>query len=127
MGRVEHVVGDGPGAGEAGGPEAHVVQLGAGEDGVDTLHRSGRRCVDVGDVGVGHGGADHAHPQLAGGVDVVDVATFTGEELGVLLAAHRGADDRFGCRVGGGHRLPPVDAQKSASFCAVERTDLTML
>jgi hypothetical protein len=48
--------------------------------------RAGRRGVDGDDPRVGHVGAQHAHPQLAGQVDVVDERAAAAQQAVVLQA-----------------------------------------
>ena len=78
MRRVHHVLGDGPGAGQRGGPQTHVVELAAGVDGVYPIKGCGRCGINPGNDGMSHRGAHHAHPQLSRSMDVIDVAAFAG-------------------------------------------------
>jgi len=119
--RVDHVVGDRPSARKRCDPQAHVGQCCACVDGMHAGGGLRGRGVDAVDPGVGERAAHHAHPQLAGDLDVVDVGGFAGEELGVLLAQHPGSH--------GAHDAPPCEPPVSlpAAEPAAARTDLTML
>ena len=89
--RVLHVLGDRPGARHRAGPR--IAELGTGEHRANAGQRERLAHVDAGDASVGERAAHHAQPAGAGDDEVVDEAAFAGEELGVLLAHHAGADD----------------------------------
>ena len=99
--RVLHVVGDRPGAGHRRDPG--VLQVGAGEHGLDAGEGQRVRGVDAGDAGVGVRAAHHPQPAGPRDDEVVDEAALAGEERRVLLAHHAGADD-------GGHVADPAAA-----------------
>ncbi len=56
--------------------------------------------VDAVDLCVAHGRADHAHPEFAGSVDVVDELVLSNEEWWIFFAKHPGTHNS-------GHAAPP--------------------
>ena len=82
-----------------------------------TGHRFGPAGINGVDRGVRELAAHHAHPQLAGGLDVVDELVFASEKLGVFLAQHTRAEAAFCWLNSGRHDAP------SAALC----TAFTML
>ena len=121
---VDHVLGDRPRTRQRRDPEAHVLELRPGVDGEDAVHVLGGRGVDVLDAGVGEGRPHHAHPELTGHLDVVDVLAFTGEQRRVLPTLHRLADIPLGVLLEG--RV--LDRGHDATSCPeAVRTARTML
>ncbi len=113
---IDHVRGHGPSTRKGRSPQAHALQFGAAVDSMDTFGRGCGAGVDGLDPGMCVRATNHAHPQLAWHLDVVDVLAFAREELRIFLAQHRRADD-IAAGLGGGHFAPP----------AQDMTDFTML
>ncbi len=136
--RVEHVLGDRPGARHRRGPE--VGEVGAGVDGAHARHRRGGAGVDRHDLGVRIRAAQHGHVERAGHLHVVGEHGLAGQQDRVLLAQQAGADDAGG---GGrifrdGHVWTPIQSVgdvgarhrvtgDQAPADAAARTDFTML
>ena len=108
--RVDHVFSDWPCTWQWCEPQSHVGELRAGVHRCDTGHCLGFGGVDAVDLCVAHRRADHAHPQFARSVDVIDELVLADEQRGIFLAQHLGSHHR-------GHEAPP------ATLC----TALTML
>ncbi len=94
--RHPDLFGDGPGARQRARPVGR--ELGAAERGDDALQLARRLQLDPLDRGVRIRAADDRQPELAGKIDVVDELAVPGDELVVLLARDRSADER-GCVV----------------------------
>ena len=104
-----------PGAGQRAGPVGG--ELGTAEGGDDTLNLAGRGEVDLADPRVRVRAAHDREPDLAGQVDVVDELAVAGDELPVLLARDRGADDAAGGEglSGRHHASAPTAAVRTAA------------
>ena len=89
--RVQHVVGDRPGARHRSGPQ--VGEVGAGVDRAHPWHGGRGAGVDRHDLGVGVRAAQHGHVQRAGHLHVVGEHRLAGEQDRVLLAQDTAADD----------------------------------
>ena len=104
--RVLHVVGDRPGARHRAPPRRRARSAP-----VRTASTPGRARASDASMPVmrawAYGLRTMAEPAGAGDDEVVDVATLAGEERGVLLAHHAGADD-------GGHDRAPSAAASTA-------------
>jgi len=84
-----HVCGDRP---HPGHPP--LLQVGAGEDGVDARVLQRRGGVDRSDAGVGEGAPQHRPMEHPGQLQVVDVAAEAADEAAVLLASQGAEADR---------------------------------
>ena len=113
--RHPDLFGDGPRAGQRAGPVGCELRAAEGGDDALDLPRGGE--VDLADPRVRIRAADDGEPDLARKVDVVDELAVAGDELPVLLARDRRADDAAGGeRLGGGHHAStPTAAARTAA------------
>ena len=72
------------------------IEIGAGIDPEHARHGAGRRAVDPANDAVRVAAAHHHRIDLAGQADIVGVAAFAADQLGILGAQHRLADPEFG-------------------------------
>ncbi len=111
--RVEHVLGDGPGARHRRRPL--IGEVGTGVDGAHAGHRGGSRGVDRHDRGAGVRAAQHGHVERPRHLHVVGEDRLAGQQDRVFLAEQSCADHAGGGRfLGHGHRWTPIQSVVTA-------------